>query len=160
MQPSVTGGCEFFQTSASAANQPDLAYLSFDTTTEEYAQFSLAMPKSWDEGTVTFKPVWSHPATVTNFDTEWELQAIALSNDDAIAQNFGTTQTSSDTGGTTDDIYVGPESSAITIAGTPAAEDVVFFRVSRNVGGSDNLAVDARLHGIILYMTTDAENDA
>lgn len=161
MSPSATGGCAALATIASGANLPDIQTLDFDTTTQEYAQFSIPMPKSWNEGTVTFKPLWSHPATTTNFGVVWNLQAIALSNDDAIATAFGTAQTSTDTGGTTDDIYAGPESSAITIAGTPAAEDVVFFRLSRVTGdGGDTMAVDARLHGIVLYITTDAETDA
>lgn len=159
--PSASGGCAALATIASAANQPDIQTLDFDATTQEYAQFSIRMPKSWNEGTVTFSPVWSHAATATNFGVVWDLQAVAVSDDDAIAAAFGTAQTSTDTGGTTNDLYAGPESSAITIAGTPAAEDVVFFRVSRVTGnGSDTMAIDARLHGITLYITTDAENDA
>lgn len=159
--PSATGGCAALATIASAANQPDIQTLDFDTTTQEYAQFSIRMPKSWNEGTVTFVPVWSHAATTTNFGVVWDLQGYAASDDDAIATAFGTAQTSTDTGGTTNDVYMGPESSAITIAGTPAAEDLVFFRLSRVTGnGSDTMAIDARLHGITLYMTTDAETDA
>ena len=158
--PSVTGGCAALATIASAANQPDIQTLDFDTTTQEYAQFSIAMPSSWNEGTVTFVPVWSHAATTTNFGVVWDLQAIALSNDDAIAQAFGTAVTSTDTGGTTNDLYAGPESAAITVAGTPATSDTVFFRLSRVTGnGSDTLAVDARLHGIVLFVTTAASVD-
>jgi hypothetical protein len=161
MSPSSTGGCAALATVASAANQPDIQTLDFDTTTQEYAQFSIRMPKSWNEGTVAFVPVWSHAATTTNFGVVWDLQAVAVSNDDTIATAFGTAQTSTDTGGTTNDIYIGPESSAITVGGTPAAEDVVFFRLSRVTGdGSDTMAIDARLHGITIYITTDAETDA
>lgn len=159
--PSATGGCAALATIASAANQPDIQTLDFDATTQEYAQFSIRMPKSWNEGTVTFVPVWSHAATTTNFGVVWDLQLVAIGDDDAIAVAFGTAQTSTDTGGTTNDVYTGPESSAITVAGTPAAEDVVFGRVSRVTGnGSDTMAIDARLHGITLYITTDAETDA
>jgi hypothetical protein len=161
MRPSVTGGCAPLATVASAANQPDIQTLDFDSTTQEYAQFSIPMPKSWNEGTVTFKPVWSHAATTTDFGVVWDLQAVAVSDDDAIAVAYGTAQTSVDTGGTTNDIYVGPESSAITIAGSPTTEDLVFFRISRvTSNGSDTMTIDARLHGIILYVTTDAENDS
>jgi hypothetical protein len=61
-------------TAATAANQPDLcARLRPDS--QEYAQFSIAMPKSWNEGTLTFAPVWSHPATTTNFGVVFDLQA-------------------------------------------------------------------------------------
>lgn len=159
--PSVTGGCATLATIASAANQPDIQTLDFDTTTQEYAQFSIHMPTSWNEGTVTFKPVWSHAATTTNFGVVFNLQAVAVSNDDPIAVAFGTAQTSSDTGGTTNDIYIGPESSAITVSGTPAAGDMVFFRLSRVTGdGGDTMAIDARLHGITLYITTDSAVDS
>lgn len=161
MRPSVTGGCAALAGIASAANQPDIVTLDFDTTTQEYAQFGVVMPKSWNEGTVTFRAHWSHAATTTNFGVVWDLQAVAVSDDDAIAVAFGTAQTSTDTGGTTNDVYTSPESSAITVAGTPAAEDMVFFRLSRVTGnGSDTMAIDARLHGITLYITTDAETDA
>jgi hypothetical protein len=161
MSPSNTGGCASLATIASAANQPDIQTLDFDTTTQEYAQFSFRMPKSWDEGTVTFVPVWSHASTTTNFGVVWDLQAVAVSNDDGIAVAFGTAQTSTDTGGTTNDIYVGPESSAITVSGSPASEDMVFFRLSRVTGnGSDTMAIDARLHGVTVYITTSADTDA
>lgn len=135
--------------------------LDFDASTQEFAQFSIAMPKGWNEGTVSFEPVWSHPSTTTNFGVVWALQAVARSNDDALDVAFGTEQTSADTGGTTNDLYVGPESSAITIDGTPAEMDVVQFQIKRNVSdGSDTMAVDARLHGIRLFYTTSAATDA
>lgn len=161
IKPSASGGCASATTIASAANQPDITSLDFDATTQEYAQFQVRMPKSWDEGTVTFQAIWSHAATTTNFGVVWDLQGVAISDDDAIAVAFGTAQTSTDTGGTTNDLYISPESSAITIAGTPAAEDWVAFRISRVTGnGSDNMAIDARLHGVTLYFTTNAGNDA
>lgn len=135
--------------------------LDFDPTTAEYAQFSWRMPKRWNEGTVTFIPIWSHPSTTTNFGVVWDMCGVAISNDDALEAAFGSAQTSTDTGGTTDDLYEGPESSAITIAGTPAVGDVVHFRVARAPSnGSDTMAVDARLHGIVLVITTDAATDA
>lgn len=161
MRPSVTGGCAGLAAIASAANQPDIVTLDFDTTTQEFAQFSVVMPKKWNEGTVTFIPHWSHASTTVNFGVVWGLQGVAVSNDDPIAVAFGTEQTSTDTGGTTNDLYAGPESAAITIAGTPQPEDMVFFRVNRNpAAGSDTLAIDARLHGITLYVTTNADTDA
>ena len=132
----------------------------FDTTTQEFVQFEIHFPKSWDLGTVTFQPVWSHPSTVTNFGVVWQLAGIARSNDDAGDVAFGTEQTSTDTGGTTNDIYLAPESAAITIAGTPAVEDTVQFQLARvPANGSDTMAVDARLHGIRLFFTTNAATD-
>lgn len=134
--------------------------LDFDPTTQEFASFEVHFPKSWNLGTVTFQPVWSHASTTTNFGVVWGLCAVARSDDDAGDVAFGTAQTSTDTGGTTNDIYIGPESSAITIAGTPAAGDTVQFRVQRTpADGSDTMAIDARLHGIRLFYTSSASTD-
>lgn len=144
-----------------STNKVMIKTLDFDASTQEYAQFGIRMPKSWDEGTVTFVPVWSHPSTTTNFGVVWSLAGVAISNDDTLEAAFGTVQTSTDTGGTTDDAYEGPASSAITIAGTPAAGDYVMFQVSRVVAnGSDTMAVDARLHGIALFYAIDTATDA
>jgi hypothetical protein len=160
MRPSVSGGCADLAAIASAANQPDIVTLDFDPTTQEYAQFSVVMPEKWDGGTITFKPYWSHSATTTNFGVVWDLQAVAVLNDGAIATNFGTAQTSTDTGGTTDDLYQAPESAAITVGGSPSGGNMIFFRLSRVTGdGADTLAVDARLHGITVYVTTNADTD-
>ncbi len=160
LTPRQTNGCAALAYLNGAADQPDVAYLAFDNTAVEYAEFSIAMPQSWDEGTVTFEPVWTHPATTVNFGVVWNLQAVAVSNDDPLAVSFGTAQTRIDTGGTTSDHYVGPMSSAITVAGTPAAGDTVFFRLYRDpVHASDNMAVDAFLLGVRLYITTNAAVD-
>ncbi len=161
MLPSVVTGCASLSLIATSSGHPDLVTLDFDPTTQEYAQFSIIMPSSWDEGTITFKPVWSHDTTTVNFGVVWELQAVAVSNDETIDVAFGTAQSSTDTGGTANRLYVGPESSSITVGGTPSAGDTVFFRITRNTGsGSDTMAVDARLHGIHLFLTTDAGIDS
>jgi hypothetical protein len=143
------------------ANGPNITTLDFDTASDEHAQFAIRMPKGWNEGTVTFVPSWSHPATTTNFGVAWFLQAVAIGNDDTLNVAFGTAVGSVDTGGTTNDLYIGPASSAITIAGTPAAEDLVQFQIYRDVSDAgDTLAVDARLHGITVYYTTTSLSDA
>ncbi len=135
--------------------------LDFDASTQEFAQFEVWFPKSWNLSTVTFQPMWSHASTSTNFGVVWALQGVARSDDDAMDVAFGTEQTSTDTGGTTNDLYLGPTSSAITIAGTPAAGDSVLFQIKRNISdGGDTMAIDARLHGIRLFFTTNAVTDA
>jgi hypothetical protein len=160
MTPRTTNGAAAGTVEATT-NKNMIKTLDFDATTQEFAQFDVAMPKSWNNGTVTFQPFWSHAATTTNFGVVFGLDAVAVSDDDTFDVAFGTAQTSTDTGGTTDDLYAGPESSAITIAGTPATGDLVQFRVHRDpANGSDTMAVDARLHGIKLFFTTSAATDA
>lgn len=160
MVPRVTGGCAALAYMSMGTDKPDVPYLAFDSAAAEYAEFAITMPSSWNEGTVTFKSVWAHPATTTNFGAVFALQAVAVGNDDTLDVTFGTAQNSADTGGTTSDLYIGPESSAITVAGTPQAGDTVFFRLARLPSdGADTLAVDAYLIGIVLYITTDASVD-
>jgi hypothetical protein len=144
-----------------STNKVMLKTLDFDATTQEFAQFAVRMPKSWDESTLSFQAVWSHAATTTNFGVVWGLEAVGLSDDDAADTAFGTAQTVTDTGGTTNDVYISPESSALTVGNSPSEGDWVVFQVKRVPSdGSDTMAIDARLHGISLFYTTNAVTDA
>jgi collagen type VII alpha len=143
----------------SGANDVTIKTLDFDTTTQEYAHFVVAMPKSWNEGTVTFVPYWTNTGGSSTQTVVWSLAGRALGDSDAINGTFGTVQTSTDTWLAQNDLHIGPESSAITIGNSPAQNDLVPFEISRVVG-SDNMAGDALLIGIMLFITTDAANDA
>ncbi len=160
--PRTTNGCAALATYESTTNKVNIDYLAFDATTQEFAQAKIArMPKSWNESTITAVPIWMHPATTTNFGVVWGVSALALSDNDAADTAFGTAQTSTDTGGTTANIYHGPATAAITIGNTPAEGDTVIFQVSRNPSdGSDTMAVDAWLVGLLITITTNAANDA
>lgn len=143
-------------------NKVMIKSLDFDATTAEFAQFTVQMPKSWNVGTVSARFIWSHAATTTNFGVVWSLEASAFSDNDAMDISFGTSfQSATDTGGTTNNLYQSPETSAITINSSPAARDNVVFQVGRApANASDTMAIDARLHGIELFITTSAANDA
>ena len=134
----------------------------YDPTTFEDAFFSIKMPKSWNVGTITFRAVWSHAATVTNFGVVWQLTGVPLSDGDLLTTVITDSTVILDTGGVTDTVYISAESTALTMA-TPAAaaEDFVVFRAARlATDGTDTLAIDARLHGFILFFTTNANTDA
>lgn len=128
--------------------------LDFDTTTQEFAGFVLPMPSSWNEGTITFRAIWT--AASGSGGVAWALQAVAFTDDDPIDTAYGTEQVVTDTLLTAGDCHRTAESSAITVAGSPAASDLVAFRVKRvPANGSDTLGVDARLIGVELFITTD-----
>lgn len=134
--------------------------LDFDPSIEEFAQFSIQMPKSWNEGTLIAQFVWTHGATTTNFGVVWGIEAVAFANDDALDAAWGTEVDTTDTGGTTNDLYISPESAAVTVAGSPGAEEYLKFRITRVVGaGGDTMAVDAKLLGVKIIYTTDAGTD-
>jgi hypothetical protein len=143
-----------------ATNKVMVRTLDFDKTTAEFAQFAIQMPKSWDLGTIIAQFVWSHGATTTDFGVAWNLAAVSLANGDALDSAFGTAVVAVDTGGATDTIYISPETSAITVGGTPGAEEYVLFQVGRvPTNGSDTMALDARLHGVKVHYTTSAATD-
>jgi hypothetical protein len=143
-----------------STNKVMLKTLDFDTTTQEFTQFAIQMPKGWNESTLICQFVWSHPATTTNFGVVWAIEAVAFANDDAADTAFGTAVEIADTGGTTNDIYISDETAALTVAGTPGAEEWVVFQVKRvPANASDTMAVDARLHGVKIHYTIDAAKD-
>lgn len=161
MHPRTVNGCSSLAWLDVGAGKPEVGYLAFDATTQQFAVFALKMPKSWNEATITFSVDWMHPTTSTNFGVVFGLSAASFGDTDSLNVNLGTAQTVSDTGGTADMQYTTHESSAITIANTPATRDAVYLQLSRNpADGSDTLAVAARVLRVTVYITTDADTDA
>lgn len=156
MGPATTNGAGSGSTEQTSNKNMTISR-DFDTTTSEILQFSIAFPKSWNLGTVTFIPYWTAGSGSTG-TVIWSLSAVAISDDDTLDVAFGTAQTSTDTFITANDLHVGPESSAITIAGTPAAGDLTNFKLVRDV--SDTLGVDAKLIGVKVIFTINAATDA
>lgn len=141
-----------------ATNDVMLKTKDYDTSTLEKAQFTVAFPKSYDGGTVTFRAYWT--AASGSGGVAISVAARAFSNDDALDTAFGTAVTVTDTLITANDLHDTGESSAITIAGTPADHDLIIFEVSRAVSnGSDTLGVDMKLLGVAVYFTTDVRDD-
>ena len=159
MYPETTNGCSDL-TQVELANGPELKCLDFATGSDEHAQFTVAFPKSWNEGTVTFKAYFTVTGTNTG-TTAWGLAGGSFSDNGDLNTAFGTTvvATAKAHSGTSNDLDVTAESGAVTIAGSPAAEDLCFFQVMRDVS-SDDQSGDSRLLGIKLFFTTDAANDA
>ena len=156
-----TTNCADAQQVETTATRPDLKVLDYDASTAEYAQFAIAMPKSWNLGTVTFQYFWA-PSNTNTGNCIMGLQGVSVSNDDTADVVFGTAQEVTDAGGgAVEDVLVSSVSSAMTIAGTPADDDLTFFQLYRDAAdGSDTFTGDARLMGIKLFYTTDAANDA
>jgi len=143
------------------ATRPELKVLDFDAGTAEYAQFSIAMPKSWNLGTVTYQVFWS-PSNTNTGNAIFGLQGLACTEGDTADAVFGTAIEVTDAGiGTVEDVQMTAVSSAMTIAGSPADDDYTFFQLYRDAAdGSDTFTGDARVLGIKLFYTTDAANDA
>ena len=160
MYPTADGGCSTIATIEITEGAPEARVLDFDQGSTEFAQFSIAMPKSWNEGTITFTAYWM-AQTGNSGGVSWGLQGVAISDNDAIDTAYGTAVVVDDTyHNTQDDLHITPTSSAITIAGTPAAGDLCFFQLFRDHDDSnDTLNADARLLGIKIHYTTESGTD-
>jgi len=158
MYPNTTNGAEAAQVELS--NGPELKVLDFDKDSDEFAQFAVAFPKSWNEGTVTFQAFFTATSTDTG-TSAYVLQGVALADNGDLNTAFGTAvgPTAKAHSGTSNDLDVTAESGAVTIAGSPSTDEYVFFQISRDVS-ADDLNADSRLLGIKLFFTTDAANDA
>ena len=143
------------------ATRPELKVLDFDASTAQYAQFAIAMPKSWNLGTVTYQVFWS-PSTTNTGNCIFGLEGVSCTEGDTADVAFGTAIEVTDAGiGTVEDVQMTAVSSAMTIAGSPADDDQTFFQLYRDAAdGSDTFTGEARVLGIKLFYTTDAANDA
>ena len=157
MYPNTTNGAEANQVELS--NGPEIKVLDFDKDSDENAQFAVAFPKSWNEGTVTFQAFFTATSTDTG-TVSWDLAGVALADNGDLNTAFGTAvaPTAKAHSGTSNDLDVTAESGAVTIAGSPSTDEYVFFQITRDVS-DDTLNADARLLGIKLFFTTDAAND-
>lgn len=155
MIPLDTNGAAF-GSKEYATNDIMIDYFAFDGATEEYVSFNVVMPENWDRSTFKAKFYWAPgDSACTAADTvEWEIGGGALTNNDAIDAAIGTAQVISDAvlAGKDGDLHVTGVTPAITIGGTPALLDFVHFKVSRNVGGTDDMTEDAWLFGVMLQI--------
>ena len=157
MYPTTSAGCSSHAKVETTAARPDIFVLDFDASSDENAQFSVAMPSYWNEGTITYQVYWTTAATDTD-GVAWSLAGVAVSDNDTIDVAFGTAVVVTDDAlGAAEDLCVTAESGAVTIAGSPAAGDLAYFNIERDVSdGNDDMAEDARLIGIkIFYTITD-----
>jgi len=144
--PRTTTGCGVDSTEL-ATNRVNTDQLLFDAATEEYAQAMVVMPSNYNNSTVTCRFYWS--ASSGSGAVVWALRGRAYADDDALDQAQGTGQTVTDTLLAANDMHVSPQTSAITLAGTPAANRPVQFELYRvAANASDTLGVDARLLGV------------
>ena len=161
MRPTKSNGCGSIADTETTSGRPDLTGLPFDDGSDEHAQFQVALPKQWNLGTVTYQVFWASTATDTD-GVSWALQGCSVPDNSTIDLAYGTAIVVDDANqGAAEELCVSAVSSAVTIAGTPADDDMCFFRVFRDVSdGNDTAAEEAILIGIKLFITTDVGNDA
>jgi hypothetical protein len=160
MYATTTNPAEAAQVETTAL-RPDMKVFDFAAAADDFVQFSVAFPKSWNEGTVTFQAFWT-PSTTDTGNCLWALQGVAVGDGDTIDVAYGTAVSVTDAGiGTVEDQQVTAESGDVTIAGSPAVDQQTYFQFFRDANaGGDTFTGVGRLLGIKIFFTTDAANDA
>ena len=160
MYAATTNGADAEQVETTAT-RPDMKVFDFDASTKQYTQFTVDMPKSWNEGTLTYQVYWA-PSTTNTGNCIFGLQGVACGDSDTIDVAYGTAIEVTDAGiGTVEDQQITSESSAMTVAGSPAAGEQTYFQLYRDAAdGSDTFTGESRVLGVKVFYTTDAANDA
>lgn len=160
MRPTLSNGCAELTEVATTTGRPDLQVLDFDATADEHAQFQIAFPRSWNAGTVAFRPYWTTSDTGSD-GVAWAMQGVACADGAAAGTAYGNpVVVTDDSQSTALAVLVAPWSAALTIAGSPGPDQLCFFRLFRDVSDpNDTLTADARLIGIDIRFTISAGDD-
>ena len=159
MTPRDNAGCAALTTVAAGTNgRPDFHVLDFDNSSDEHAQFTIAMPKSWDGGNVYYYVYWIGLAATTG--VTWGLEVLSLNDNEEFNQAYvNPILVDDDSQGDVTELLVSAKSAAIACSG--ADNDLLCFQVYRDVSAAnDDMAGDARLWGLLLEYTTNAATDA
>ena len=158
MTPTTTAGCSALTQVEMTAGRPELQVLDFAADADDNAQFTVAFPKSWNEGTVTFQPFWT--VTGTNTGTAvWNLTGISVDDNYAINSGYPSIAATGAKAhsGTSNDLNTSPESGALTITNA-SVDSVTYFRLSLDTSSSSQTGT-VRLIGLKLFYDINAGND-
>jgi len=156
MWPTTTAPCSDLTKTELGTNDVDIQTLDFDTAADEFAQFSMPLPRNFDNSTITFEVHWT--AASGSGTASWDVAALARSEGDPLDAAFTDETTVTDTLTTANDLHISPTSADMGLTGHVDG-DYIHFRVRRDVS-DDTLGVDAKLLGIHFHITTDAATAA
>lgn len=152
MTPTATSGATA-GTHEWPTNEKNVDHIAFAKASEEYVEFERPFPEEYNLGTIKAKFYWSSATGSTDGDTvEWEMGCIAQGDDDVIDAAITGQQVITDTLLTSAgaDRQLTDATPAITIDGTPALHDMIHCKVSRNISGTDDMAEEGWLMGVLI----------
>jgi hypothetical protein len=143
--PRTTNGCGI-DSQETTTNLVNRDYLTFDPAAAEFAQAWFAWPAGWATAKVTF--YWK--ATSATGACVWSARLRVYTNGDADDSAFGTAVTATDTAPAANS-HSQTVTTGITPSGTVTAGKLTCLGISRDAtNGSDTLAVDAFLQGVLV----------
>jgi subtilisin family serine protease len=154
MWPSTTSGASNNTKVEAATNKQNVYVLDFADGSDLFVEATLAMPSDWDGGTVTANFYWMTNGTSTN-GVVFGIAGRSYGDSETLDQAFGTQVKVTDNGvATANQVLISAATAAVTLSGTPAASELVQFRIQRVASdGSDTLAQTVRLLGVMINYT-------
>lgn len=159
-QPSTTNGSAYATLYETTTNKNNIRYMDFAKDAIQYAEATWMLPLNWDGGTITAQFFWTCTGGSSSAGIVWGLKGRSFGNNELLDQELGTAQTVTDTWETDLANHKTSETSAITLAGTPAAGELIHLKAYREgTATADNLAVSARLLGVVIKYSVNSWSD-
>lgn len=142
------------------SGMPNYRGYPFGAGIDESIDFIWQPPKRWNRGTVTVMINYTTEATDAD-GVVWGVKAVALSDGEFFAQDYGTSVTVADTLQSGAGMLLNATTPALTIGGSPLDADKILFRIFRTpTNASDTASEDMILLNAKIFWTSDALNDA
>ena len=146
--PRLTSGCASLVQRETATNKQNYTACDFDHVVNEYIQWRIMLPDSYNGNPFIAQFLWSAGSGSGN--VRWGIQMQCVANDGPIDAAWGTAVEVNDTLGSAGDFMLSDVTGNITPSGTPAAGKFLLIQVYRDAAdtGNDTLASDAYLLGV------------
>lgn len=132
------------------------------SASDKTAEFSVAMPDSWDAGTVKVKVLWTALSGSAGAGVRFSLSASCYSDDSSLATYSPTSVNVDDSLLAVNDLHKTSASPQITVSGATAG-GLVHFRISRDAdynAGSGILSSDVHVIGAVIQYSRSANQQA
>lgn len=125
-----------------------------DGAAVQVAQSTWPLPTDYNGGTITAKFYWTANSASAN-SVVWGIQGVCMADNETLDVASGTAQTVTDAhNATANKLNITAATAAVTIAGTPTANELVNWQFYRDpTNASDTLAATARLLAVVISYT-------
>lgn len=142
----------------SATNKTMITGYDFDAATQEHLCILIPMPKSVSVTSFTARFRWT--ALSGSGNIIWGCGAVGVGDGDSLDAALGGGVTAIDTLTGTSQLCVSPETTAITVGGSPQAQDILIIVVYREAANVlDTLNADGRLLALELFLNVTGTTD-
>ena len=135
-------------------NKNNYQFMDFADGSFLGAEIAFPMPADYNGSTLTAKFYWTANSALTT-DVVWGIRGACVADNESLDASLGTAQSVTDShNGTAYKLNISASTSAITLAGTPAAGELVHWRIYRDpTYVSDTFAATARLIAVVVSYT-------